>query len=123
ALLEELHDGMRWAEGPVWFGDSQTLLFSDIPSNKILRWVEGQGVSVFRENSHKSNGMTRDRQGRLLVCEAGARRVTRTELCGKTTVLADSYQGGRLNSPNDIIVKSDGSIWFSDPDYGLLTNY
>jgi gluconolactonase len=122
-VLEELHAGMRWSEGPVWFADTQTLLFVDIPSNRIHRWVEGQGVSTLREPSNHANGMTRDRQGRLVTCESGTRRVTRTELNGAITVIADRYQGRRLNSPNDVVVKSDGSIWFTDPDYGILSDY
>lgn len=123
AELEELHCGMRWAEGPVWFADTQTLLFSDIPANRLMRWSEGQPASILRENSGKSNGLTRDRQGRLLVCESGNRRVTRVELDGTTTVIADGFRGMRFNSPNDIVVKSDGSIWFTDPDYGLMSDY
>ena len=122
-VLEVLHDNMRWAEGPVWLADTRTLLFSDIPSNKIYRWVEWQGVSVFREPSNKANGMSRDRQGRIVTCETGARRVTRTELNGDITVLADNFEGKLLNSPNDIVVKSDGSVWFTDPDYGILSDY
>ena len=116
ARLETLHTGMRWAEGPVWFADSGCLLLSDVPSNRILRWVEGQGASVYREPSNHANGNTRDRQGRLLTCESGGRRVVRTELDGSETVLADRYQGKRLNSPNDIVVKSDDTVWFTDPD-------
>lgn len=122
-FVERLHTGMRWAEGPVWFGDAGQLLWSDIPNNRIMRWVEGGGVSVFRSPSNFSNGNTRDRQGRLVTCEHGARRVTRTEHDGSVTVLADSYQGRRLNSPNDVVVKSDGSVWFTDPPYGILTDY
>jgi gluconolactonase len=123
SVLEELHTGMRWSEGPVWFADTQTLLFVDIPSNLIYRWVEGQGVSVMRQPSKHANGMTRDRQGRLIICESGTRRVTRTELDGRITVIADNFEGKRLNSPNDVVVKSDGSIWFTDPDYGILNDY
>ncbi len=123
ARLEVLHTGMRWAEGPVWFADAGCLLLSDVPSNRILRWVEGQGASVYREPSSNANGNTRDRQGRLLTCESGGRRVVRTELDGSQTVLADRYQGQRLNSPNDIVVKSDDTIWFTDPDYGILSDF
>ncbi len=123
ARLETLHTGMRWAEGPVWFADAGCLLLSDVPSNRILRWVEGQGASVYREPSNHANGNTRDRQGRLLTCESGGRRVVRTELDGGQTVLADRYQGKRLNSPNDIVVKSDDTIWFTDPDYGILSDF
>ncbi|EWY40062.1 gluconolactonase [Skermanella stibiiresistens SB22] len=125
--LERLHTGMRWAEGPVWFGDGNYLLWSDIPNNRMMRWVsgapEGGAVSVYRDPSNNSNGNTRDRQGRLVTCEHGARRVTRTEFDGTITVLADSHKGRRLNSPNDVVVKSDGSIWFTDPPYGILTDY
>ncbi|MEZ4580701.1 MAG: SMP-30/gluconolactonase/LRE family protein, partial [Caldilineaceae bacterium] len=114
--LEQLWTGARWAEGPVWFGDARCLLFSDIPNNRILRWDEETGdVSVYRKPSHNSNGHTRDRQGRLVSCEHGARRVTRTELTGQITVLMDSFDGKRLNAPNDVVVKSDDSIWFTDP--------
>jgi gluconolactonase len=123
AWLEKLHGGMLWAEGPVYFADSDTLLWSDIPNNRILQFVRGAGVRVFREPSNNSNGNTRDRQGRLVTCEHGARRVTRTESDGSITVLADNYRGKRLNSPNDVVVKSDGSIWFTDPPYGILSAY
>ena len=123
AGLEELYSDCRWAEGPVWFADTQCLIFSDIPNQRMLRWVEGGGVSVFRSPSNFTNGNTRDRQGRLISCEHGGRRVVRTELDGTSTVLADSYQGKRLNSPNDVVVRSDGSIWFTDPTYGILSDY
>jgi len=123
ADLEELYSGCRWAEGPVWFNDGQYLLWSDIPNQRMLRWVEGGGVSVFRNPSNFTNGNTRDREGRLVSCEHGSRRVTRTEIDGSITVLADSHQGKRLNSPNDVVVRSDGSIWFSDPSYGILSDY
>lgn len=123
AALEELYSGCRWAEGPVWFDDAGHLLFSDIPNQRILRWVEGGGVSVFRSPSNFANGHTRDRQGRLVSCEHGLRRVTRTEVDGTVTVLADSHDGKKLNSPNDVIVRSDGSVWFSDPSYGILSDY
>jgi gluconolactonase len=123
---ELLFDGCRWAEGPVWFNDGNYLLWSDIPNNRILRWVPdgiSGNVSVFRTNSNYSNGNTRDREGRLVTCEHGARRVTRTEANGTITVIADSYDGKRLNSPNDAVVKSDGTIWFTDPPYGILSDY
>jgi len=130
AHLDRLWTGARWTEGPVWFGDLNCLLFSDIPNQRILRWspdptsTDGPGqVSVFRSQSNFANGHTRDRQGRLISCEHGARRVTRTEIDGTITVIADSYQGKRLNSPNDVVVKSDGSIWFTDPTYGILSDY
>jgi gluconolactonase len=122
APLEVLAEGFRWLEGPVWFADHETLLFSDIPNNRILRWTEA-GVSVFRSPSHFSNGQTRDRQGRLITCSHHHRNVTRTELNGAITVLADNFEGYRLNSPNDVVVKSDDSIWFTDPHYGINTDY
>lgn len=123
APVKQLATGFDWVEGPVWFGDADCLLFSDIPNNKIMRWSPNEGVSIFRQVSNYSNGHTRDRQGRLISCEHGARRVTRTEYDGSITVIADNFEGKRLNSPNDVVVKSDGSIWFSDPHYGIQTNY
>ncbi len=123
AELEELYSGGRWTEGPVWFADQDLLLFSDIPNERMLRYVEGQGVSTYRQPSNFVNGNTRDRQGRLVSCEHGGRRVIRTEIDGTITVLADQYQGKRLNSPNDVVVKSDGSVWFTDPTYGIMSNY
>ena len=123
-FLEKLHGGMRWAEGPVYFGDQRCLIWSDLPNNRMLRWDEVTGqVTIFRSPSNFSNGNTRDREGRLVTCEHRGRRVTRTELSGKITVLADSYQGRRLNSPNDVVVKSDGSVWFTDPTYGISAEY
>ena len=110
-------------EGPVWFGDANCLLFSDIPNNRIMRWTPDIGVSVYREPAGFSNGHTRDRQGRLITCQHGTRSVTRTELDGTVTVLADSFEGKKLNSPNDVVVKSDDSVWFTDPHYGIMTNY
>jgi gluconolactonase len=123
AALEKLATGFRWAEGPVWFGDAGCLLFSDIPNNRIMRWSDSGGLSVYRQPSNYTNGHSRDRQGRLLSCEHGGRRVSRTELDGKVTVLADRWQGRPLNSPNDVVVKSDGTVWFSDPHYGIMTDY
>ena len=124
SAVERLTTGLRWAEGPVWFGDGRYLLCSDIPNQRILKWEEETGaVSIFRKPSNFANGNTRDRQGRLVTCEHGGRRVTRTEYDGSITVLMDSFDGKRLNSPNDVIVKSDGSIWFTDPVFGLLGNY
>lgn len=122
--VEKLYGGCRWTEGPVYFGDGRYLLWSDIPNNRILRWDETNGtVSVFRQPSFNSNGHTRDRQGRLVSCEHSGRRVTRTEPEGRITVLVDRYQGKKLNSPNDVVVKSDDSIWFTDPPYGILSDY
>jgi gluconolactonase len=123
APVKQLATGFDWVEGPVWFGDANCLLFSDIPNNKIMRWSPDDGISTYREPSNYSNGHTRDLQGRLISCEHGTRRVTRTEYDGSITVLSDSFEGKRLNSPNDVVVKSDGSIWFSDPHYGIMTNY
>ena len=124
AKVERIASGMRWCEGPVWFGDGRYLLWSDIPNNRIMRWDEETGaVSVFRKPSNNSNGNTRDRQGRLLTCEHDARRVTRTEYDGTITVIADRYDGKPLNSPNDVVCKSDGSIWFTDPPFGILGYY
>ena len=124
ASVEQLFSGMRWAEGPVWIGDGRYLLFSDIPNNRILRWDENTGLtSVFRQPSNFANGLVRDRQGRLLACEHLTRRVTRTGYDGSITVLADKFEGKRLNSPNDIVCKSDGSIWFTDPSFGIAGEY
>jgi gluconolactonase len=124
AAVERLWTGARWAEGPVWFGDGRFLLFSDIPNNRIIRWTEESGeVSVFRNPSNYSNGNTRDRQGRLITCEHDSRRVTRTEYNGTITVLADRFKEKRLNAPNDAVVHSNGSIWFTDPGYGILSDY
>ena len=123
APLERLADGFRWLEGPVWFADHDCLLFSDIPNNRVLRWSEHGGVSVFREPSDFENGHTRDGQGRLIACSHHGRCITRTELDGRVPVLADRFEGRRLNSPNDVVVKSDGTIWFTDPPYGIQTDY
>ena len=124
SAVERLATGFRWAEGPVWFGDGRYLLCSDIPNNRIIKWEEETGaVSIFRKPSNFANGNTRDRQGRLVTCEHGGRRITRTEYDGTITVLMDKFEGKRLNSPNDVVVKSDGSIWFTDPPFGLLGNY
>ncbi len=124
AKVERIAHGFRWAEGPVWLGDTRQLVWSDVPGNVMYKWDEETGTtSAFRKPSNMGNGNTRDRQGRLLTCEHLARRVTRTEPDGRITVLADSYQGKRLNSPNDIVVKSDHSVWFTDPAFGILSNY
>ena len=121
--LELVHDGMKWCEGPVYFSDGDYFVWSDIPNNRMMRWVDGLGVSVFRSPSNNSNGNTRDRQGRLISCEHLSRRVTRMEIDGSITVLVDNYEGKRLNSPNDVVVKSDGTIWFTDPPYGIMSDY
>ncbi|WP_030924119.1 SMP-30/gluconolactonase/LRE family protein [Streptomyces sp. NRRL B-24720] len=122
--LEVLHTGCRWAEGPLYLPAWRQLIWSDIPNDRILRWDEATGtVGVFRTPAGHSNGNTLDRQGRLVTCEQGNRRVTRTEPDGTVTVLADRYAGKRLNSPNDSVVRSDGTIWFSDPDFGITSDY
>ena len=122
--VERLWTGGRWTEGPVYFPAGRYTLFSDIPNDRIMRYDETDGsVSVFRSPCGYTNGHTVDRQGRLVSCEHGGRRVSRTEHDGRITVIADNYQGKRLNSPNDVVVKSDGSIWFTDPPYGILTDY
>jgi gluconolactonase len=124
AKVEQIATSMRWCEGPVWFGDGRYLLWSDIPNNRIMKWEEETGaVSVFRRPSHNSNGLTRDRQGRLVTCEHDARRVARTEYDGAITIIADTYDGKPLNSPNDVVCRSDGSIWFTDPPFGILGFY
>jgi gluconolactonase len=124
AKVERIATGMRWCEGPVWFGDGRYVLWSDIPNNRIMRWDEETGaVSVFRKPSNNANGNTRDRQGRLVTCEHDSRRVTRTEYDGAVTVVADRYEGKSLNSPNDVACKSDGSLWFTDPPFGILGHY
>jgi gluconolactonase len=124
AAIERLATGLRWAEGPVWFGDGRYLLCSDIPNNRIVRWDEESGVlAVFRRPSNHANGNTRDRQGRLITCEHQGRRVSRTEYDGRITVILDRFDGKRLNSPNDVVVKSDDSIWFTDPPFGILGYY
>ena len=124
AAVERLATGLRWAEGPVWFGDARHLLVSDIPNERIVKWDEETGgLTDYRRPSGYANGNTRDRQGRLVTCEHGGRRVTRTEHDGAITVLMDRFDGKRLNSPNDVVVKSDGTIWFTDPPFGLLSDY
>ena len=124
AGVERLTTGYRWAEGPVWFGDARCLLWSDIPNNRIMRWDEETGdVTVFRKPSNYANGNTRDRQGRLVTCEHDARRVTRTEYDGSITIILDRFDGKPLNSPNDVVVRSDDSVWFTDPPFGILSNY
>jgi gluconolactonase len=123
ADLELVYDKCRWTEGPVWFNDGGFLVWSDIPNNRLMRFVPGLGVSVFRTPSNYINGNTRDREGRLVSCSHGARAVLRTEADGSITTLVDSYKGKRLNSPNDVVVKSDGTIWFTDPTYGILSDY
>ena len=123
APLEELATGFRWVEGLVWMGDWNCLLFEDLPRNRIMRWSEAEGISIYREPSNYTNGQTRDRNGRLISCSHEKRCIFRTEHDGAITTLVDSHAGRRLNSPNDVAVKSDGTIWFSDPVYGISTDY
>ena len=124
ARIERLYDGCRWAEGPAYFPAHRYLVWSDIPNDRMLRWDETDGrVSVFRQPANYSNGNTIDREGRLVSCEHSGRRVTRTEHDGAITVISDRFEGKRYNSPNDVVVKSDGTIWFSDPTYGIDTDY
>ncbi|MCA2228267.1 SMP-30/gluconolactonase/LRE family protein [Nonomuraea aurantiaca] len=123
-LVERIYFGTRWAEGPVYFPAGRFLVWSDIPNDRMLRWDEMTGaVGPFRQPAGYVNGNTLDRQGRLISCEQGQRRVTRTEADGSITVIADRWQGKRLNSPNDAVVRSDGSIWFTDPAYGIDSDY
>ncbi len=123
ASLDLLAHGCRWTEGPVWFGDRDELLFSDLPNNRVMRWSETGGLSVYRQGGDFENGHTRDRDGRLLSCSHRGRRIHRTEPDGSITSLVERYEGKRLNSPNDIVCKSDGTIWFTDPHYGIQTDY
>jgi gluconolactonase len=122
-LVEKLHGGMLWGEGPVYFADHDVLLWTDIPNDRIWQWAEGLGARVLHHPSNNSNGQTRDREGRLICCEHLSRRITRHEPGGTITVLADNYRGKKFNSPNDVVVKSDGSIWFTDPTYGIMSDF
>jgi gluconolactonase len=123
APLERLADGFRWLEGPVWFADHDCLYFSDLPNDRLMRWSESAGLSVQRQPAGFENGHARDREGRLIGCSHQHRCITRIELDGRCTVLADHHQGRRLNAPNDVVVRSDGSVWFTDPPYGIQTDY
>jgi gluconolactonase len=124
ANVERLDNSCRWSEGPVWIGDMRALIWSDIPNNRMMKYEESSNqVSVYRHPSNNANGNTRDRLGRLISCEHAGRRVVRTEHNGAITVLAESYSRKPLNSPNDVVVKSDGSIWFTDPTFGILGYY
>ncbi|MGA0614793.1 SMP-30/gluconolactonase/LRE family protein [Paracoccus sp. KR1-242] len=122
AQLRQIGSGFEWAEGPAWFPAAQMLLFSDIPAHRMMRWTAETGCTVFREHSDYSNGNTRDPQGRLVTCHHGLRAVTRTEHDGSRSIVAGSHAGRRLNSPNDVVAHSDGSIWFTDPTYGILSD-
>jgi gluconolactonase len=123
APLEELAGGFRWIEGLVWMGDANCLLFQDLPRDRTMRWIEDAGVSVYRAPSGYANGQARDRQGRLISCSHRERCLFRTELDGSVTRLIDRHAGRRLNAPNDVAVKSDGTIWFTDPLYGIQSDY
>ena len=123
AELEQLGTGCEFTEGPVWHAEGKFLLFSDIPANQMKKWTAEEGITNFRVPSGKSNGLTYDKQGRLVTCEHANRRVSRTEADGTVVTIASHYEGKRLNSPNDVVVKSDGSIYFSDPPYGLTADY
>lgn len=123
ARLDHLGSGMRWAEGPVWFPAHRALYLSDIPNDRMLRWSEGAGLSTFRAPAGYANGHARDREGRLVSCSHGQRAVIRTEHDGSFTTLAASHAGRRLNSPNDLVVSRDGAVWFTDPTYGILSDY
>lgn len=121
--LEQLHQGSRWSEGPVYFPALDCLMWSDIPNNRLLQWVPELGVRVFSHNANHANGNTLDAQGRRVTCEHLTRSVVRIEHDGSRTVLADRHEGRRLNSPNDVVVASDGAVWFTDPSYGIMTDY
>ena len=123
ASLEELATGFRWIEGPVWMGDWDCLLFQDLPRNRTMRWSETGGLGVYRAPSNYANGQTRDRQGRLVSCSHRGRCVYRTEHDGRVVTLVDRFEGKRLNSPNDVVVRSDGTVWFTDPVYGIANDY
>lgn len=123
APLLTLADGFGWLEGPAWFADRDCLIVSDIPNDRLIHWNAHSGISVFREPSGFTNGNTRDRMGRLVSCSHRHRCIFRTEWDGTISVLADRYQGKRLNSPNDVVCRSDGSLWFTDPTYGIETDY
>ncbi|NQW18265.1 MAG: SMP-30/gluconolactonase/LRE family protein [Chloroflexi bacterium] len=122
AELQKLADGCIWAEGPVWIPNESALVWSDVRSNREWRWTAAGGASVFREPSNHANGHTLDRNGNIITCEHSSNSVTRREADGTYTTLVKEYRGGRFNSPNDVVVKSDGTIWFTDPPYGILSN-
>ena len=123
AALTKLATGFIWAEGPVWFSELNELRFSDIPNNRMMRWSPVTGLSVFRQPSQRTNGHTRDSEGNMISCEHGGRCVSRTYLDGRYEMIVSHWNGKRLNSPNDVVVKSDGTIWFTDPPYGIISNH
>jgi gluconolactonase len=123
AQLRQLATGAIWSEGPIYFKSDDSVVWSDIPNNRLLRWSANEGVNVWRSPSNFENGHTLDSEGRLISCEHGRRCISRTEKDGTVVILADRYQGKRLNSPNDLVVKSDGTIWFTDPPYGILSDW
>lgn len=123
AALTKLATGFIWAEGPVWFSELNELRFSDIPNNRMMRWSPVGGLSVFRQPSQRTNGHTRDREGNMISCEHGGRCVSRSYLDGRYEVLVTHWEGKRFNSPNDVVVKSDGTIWFTDPPYGIISDH
>ena len=123
AVLEKIATGFVWCEGPVWIDELAELRFSDIPNNRMMAWTEIGGLKTFRQPSQRTNGSTRDLSGAVLSCEHGGRCVSRTTMAGEYTVLATHWQGKRLNSPNDVVVKSDGSVWFTDPPYGIISDH
>ncbi len=123
AWVERVFTGCIWSEGPVYFREGDYMLWSDIPNNRMMRWSAKEGPSVFRAPSHFTNGHTRDREGRLVSCEHGGRRVSRTNHDGTYEVLVDNWNGKQLNSPNDVVVKSDGTVWFTDPSYGIMSHW
>ena len=123
AALTKLATGFIWAEGPVWFSELNELRFSDIPNNRMMRWSPINGLSVFRQPSQRTNGHTRDREGNMISCEHGGRCVSRTYMDGRYEMIVSHWNGKRLNSPNDVVVKSDGTIWFTDPPYGIISNH
>ena len=123
AALTKLATGFIWAEGPVWFSEFNELRFSDIPNNRMMRWSPVNGLSTFRQPSQRTNGHTRDLEGNMISCEHGGRCVSRTYLDGRDEMIVSDWNGKRLNSPNDVVVKSDGTIWFTDPPYGIISNH
>ncbi|WP_315709236.1 SMP-30/gluconolactonase/LRE family protein [Brenneria uluponensis] len=120
--LERLCSPAVWAEGPVWLPEQNAVVFSDVKGNRLFRWSEQDGVSLFRHSSHYANGNALDKQGRIVSCEHGRRGISRTEHNGEVTLLVDKFEGKRFNSPNDLAIRSDGTIWFTDPPYGIIND-